>query len=83
MSYIFSDTCFPRVSKFVLEYRQAFVEARLDQIPRNQFVPGQYVQVGNPVREDEEYLFLVTDIDQENDFIYLDWGGIITTTLKR
>lgn len=79
MSYIFSDTCFPKVHKDVLPYRQSFVEDRLNALDRSEFRVGAHVQVGNPVRADQEYLFIVTEIDTENDFIYLDWGGVIDT----
>ncbi len=79
MNYIFSHNCFPRVPRFVLEYRQHFVEERLKALDQSEFFIGAYVQVGNPVRADQEYMFHVTDIDEENELIYLDWGGVIDT----
>lgn len=83
MNYIFSHECFPRVHKDVLPFRLSFVEDRLNKLPITEFKQGNHIQVGNPTRADQEYLFIVTEIDEENSLIYLNWGGVIDTFQKK
>jgi len=83
VNFIFSHECFPRVHKDVLPYRQSFVEDRLNKLPITEFKQGNYIQVGNPTRADQEYMFIVTEIDTKNSLIYLNWGGVIDTRQKQ
>lgn len=81
-SYIFSHECFKGVPKVVLPTHQGLIEDRLDKIPDDQFVKDARLQVDHPFRADRDLIFIVTDVDPEQGFIYIDSGGYVETVTE-
>jgi len=64
---------------FLRDMFRKLIEDRLDKLQPDVFVNDAMVQVDHPYRADRDLIFHVTDVDAENDLVYLDDGGYVST----